>query len=99
MNTGQGVLNAPTSEAKNNIILIYTIILSFIKQKAWQIRNKANGLDPVLYVSFKFVNVEIYVLIPIIAHGNEYPGTRPLKLLPTRSHITGNIENTNWKYI
>ena len=46
-------------------------------------------------MSFKFVNVEIYVLIPIIAHQNEYPGTRPLKLLPTQSHITGNIENTN----
>ena len=38
--------------------------------------------------------MEIFVLIPIIAHRNEYPGTRPLKLLPTRSHITGNIENT-----
>ena len=52
-------------------------------------------VDPVLYVSFKFVNVEIFVPIPIIAHWNEYPGTRPLKLLSTRSHITGNIENTS----
>ena len=47
-----------------------------------------------LYVSFKCVNVEIFVKIPIIAHRCEYPGTRPLKSLPTRSHITWNIENT-----
>ena len=45
-------------------------------------------------MSFKFVNVEIFVVSPIIAHRSEYPGTRPLKSLPTQSHKTWYIENT-----
>ena len=49
-------------------------------------------------VSFKFVNVEIFVESPIIVHRREYPGTRPLKSIPTRSHQKGYFENTSIYY-
>ena len=42
-------------------------------------------LDPIISVGFKSVNMEIFVVSAIIAHRREYPGTRPLNLLPTRS--------------
>ena len=39
--------------------------------------------------------MEIFVESPIIAHRREYPGTRPLKSIPTRSHQKGYFENTS----
>ena len=42
--------------------------------------------------------MEIFVASPIIARRREYPGTRPLKSIPTRSHQNGYFENTNRDY-
>ena len=39
--------------------------------------------------------MEIFVDSPIIAHRREYPGTRPLKSILTRSHQKGYFENTS----
>ena len=60
-------------------------------------REISKWLDPIIGVCFKFVNVEIFVESPIIAHRREYPGTHSLKSIPTRSHQKGYFVNTTSK--